>query len=158
MKTNIPFRAWYYFRQGWSIYFAFIMSAINTLTVTYYLAIEKAPFLKAIFPSFMYYVFLLVVTAIPILTAVGYVHTKRSKAYTADSNITMEANPHMKRMLLNTEKILQQHMKISEMLVKISKNEKLEDGDLDEIMKMHTDLKEYSKKRTMDETGKSQIK
>ena len=43
MKSNLAFRAWFYFRQGWSTYFAFIFAAINTLTVTYYLAIEKIP-------------------------------------------------------------------------------------------------------------------
>ena len=51
-KKNLPFRAWYYFRQGWALYFAFVLSAINTLTVTYYLAIEKAPLLQNIIPSF----------------------------------------------------------------------------------------------------------
>ena len=38
--------------MGWGTYFAFIFAAINTLTVTYYLAIENYPVLKAIFPSF----------------------------------------------------------------------------------------------------------
>ena len=34
------------------MYFAFIFAAINTLTVTYFLAIENYPALKAVFPSF----------------------------------------------------------------------------------------------------------
>ena len=46
MQKKSGFRGWYYFRQGWSLYFAFILAAINTLTVTYYLAIENLPFLK----------------------------------------------------------------------------------------------------------------
>ena len=52
MKQNIGFRAWFYFRQGWATYFAFIFAAINTLTVTYYLAIENYPFLNNIFPPY----------------------------------------------------------------------------------------------------------
>lgn len=155
MKASLPFRAWFYFRQGWSLYFAFIMAAINTLTVTYYLAISKAPFLKEIFPSFVYYVIIATAIGIPILTAIGYVHTKRSRAYKADADIGFESNPHMKRLLLNTEEILRQHLKISEMLVKISKDERLAEKDLEEIMNMHKELREYAKMRTIDETGKS---
>jgi hypothetical protein len=45
------FRAWFYFRNGWSMYFAFIFAAINTLTVTYYLAIDEIPFLLTIVSS-----------------------------------------------------------------------------------------------------------
>ena len=52
MKRNLAFRAWYYFRMGWSTYFAFIFAAINTLTVTYFLAIDNYPFLQEIFPTF----------------------------------------------------------------------------------------------------------
>ena len=51
-KKNLSFRGWYYFRTGWSTYFAFILAAINTLTVTYFLAIENYPSLKLVFPSF----------------------------------------------------------------------------------------------------------
>ena len=42
-KRSLLFRSWYYFRMGWSMYFAFIMAATNTLVVTYYLAIESIP-------------------------------------------------------------------------------------------------------------------
>ena len=51
-KGNVGFRFWYYFRSGYGTYFAFILAAVNTLTVTYYLAIEKFPTLQAVFPSF----------------------------------------------------------------------------------------------------------
>ncbi|SVE64402.1 uncharacterized protein METZ01_LOCUS517256, partial [marine metagenome] len=43
MTKNTGFRGWYYFRIGYSSYFAFIFAAINTLTVTYFLAIENYP-------------------------------------------------------------------------------------------------------------------
>ncbi len=51
VKRNIGYRAWFYFRMGWSTYFAFILAAINTLTVTYFLAIENYSELMAVFPS-----------------------------------------------------------------------------------------------------------
>ena len=58
-QQNIGFKGWFYFRQGWSVYFAFIMAAINTLTVTYFLAIENYPILKEIFPSFLHYILMI---------------------------------------------------------------------------------------------------
>jgi hypothetical protein len=151
VKENLIFRAWYYFRQGWSIYFAFIFSAINTFTVTYYLAIQKAPILKELFPSFALYVIITTAIGIPLLTIVGYVHVRRSYAYKAEADIGFEANPHFRRMLLNTEEILRQHLKISKMIVKLSKNEKLTDEDLREIDYTHDNLDEYTKKRTLKE-------
>ena len=78
-KNNLMFRAWYYFRQGWSIYFAFIFAAINTLTVTYFLAIDNYPSLKSIFPSFEQYVVILVVIGVPLLVTVGYAHYKKTE-------------------------------------------------------------------------------
>ena len=66
MKKNITFRFWYYFRMGWSTYFAFIFAAINTLTVTYYLAIENIPSLQNIFPSFLHYIVIVATIGIPL--------------------------------------------------------------------------------------------
>ena len=77
MGKNPGFRAWFYFRQGWSVYFAFIFAAINMLTVTYFLAIENYPTLKEVFPSFEQYVLIAVVIGVPLLTLVGYAHYKK---------------------------------------------------------------------------------
>ena len=78
MKTNLGYRGWFYFRMGWSTYFVFILAAINTLTVTYFLAIDNYPALKAIFPSFEQYVVLIIGTGIPLLVMVGYAHYKKN--------------------------------------------------------------------------------
>jgi len=56
LKKTLPFRAWFYFRMGWSAYFAFIMAAVNVLTVTYFLAIENYPSLQVVFPTFVHYI------------------------------------------------------------------------------------------------------
>ena len=66
-NKNLGFRSWYYFRMGWSTYFAFIFAAINTLTVTYYLAIERVPVLVTIFPNFVQYVLIISCIGIPLL-------------------------------------------------------------------------------------------
>ena len=78
MGENLVFRSWYYFRQGWSTYFAFIFAAVNTLTVTYFLAVDNYPELKIIFPSFEIYIGIISLIGIPLLVLIGYLHYKKS--------------------------------------------------------------------------------
>ena len=143
MKKTLLFRAWFYFRTGWSLYFAFIFAAINTLVTTYYLAIERLPTLKELFPTFLYYVIFLVTIAIPVLVVVGYTHYKKSGAYRSEADIGYEINPYFKRLLHNTEIILPLYLKLSDSIVKISKNEKLSEKDIDEISKLQEKLSSY---------------
>ena len=147
MNRNIPFRAWFYFRSGWGTYFAFIFAAINTLVVTYFLAIENAPFLKEIFPTFTIYVIILVSIGIPLLILIGYVHYKRSPAYKTESEISFETNPPLLRTLLNTEAILSLYLQISNLLVKLSKNEKLTDEEMKELSELQNKIKVHMGKR-----------
>lgn len=41
MNEIISSRMWFYFRISWKTYFTFILGSLNTLVVTYYLAIQK---------------------------------------------------------------------------------------------------------------------
>ena len=148
MKRNIGFRFWFYFRSGWSSYFAFIFAAINTLVVTYYLAIERYPFLEAIFPNFIQYVVIIVSIGIPLLILIGYAHWKRTPAYRSEADIWMESNPYQARMLVNSEILLQLNLKLTELIIKQSKNEKASDDELAEITKLQKELSEFSKSRT----------
>ena len=118
MKENLPFRLWFYFRQGWATYFTFIFSAINTLTVTYYLAIDKYPLLKEIFPTFVNYVAIMAAIAIPLLIIAGYIHYKKSSAFKAEADINIEANPHLRRILVNTELLLPGYLQLTDLLIK----------------------------------------
>ena len=148
MKRNIGFRFWFYFRSGWSSYFAFIFAAINTLVVTYYLAIERYPQLESIFPNFLQYVVIIVSVGIPLLILVGYAHWKRTPAYRSEADIAMESNPYQARMLVNSEILLQLNLKLTELIIKQSKNEKASDDELAEIPKLQKKLSEFSKSRT----------
>ena len=148
MKRNSGFRFWFYFRSGWSSYFAFIFAAINTLVVTYYLAIERYPFLEAIFPNFVQYVVIIVSVGIPLLILIGYAHWKRTAAYRSEADIWMESNPYVARMLVNSEILLQLNLKLTELIIKQSKNEKASDDELAEITKLQKKLSEFSKSRT----------
>ena len=165
MDKIIPFRAWFYFRQGWSIYFAFIFAAINTLTITYYLAIERYPFLMSLFPSFIQYVVIVVIVGIPLLILIGYVHQKKSSAVRAEADIAMEVNPYFRRILMNTEVVIPMQIKILELLTKVSNNEKLDQNSLDEIKEIQNQLTEHmdiqkksSKRYQFDESGYKKLK
>ena len=111
MQKHRGFRAWFYFRNGWSLYFAFIFAAINTLTVTYYLAIEKIPSLQIIFPSFLHYIVIVIIIGIPFLVFIGYAHYKRTAAFRSEVDISIETNPYQRRMVVNTESILRLNLK-----------------------------------------------
>ena len=148
MKRNSGFRFWFYFRSGWSSYFAFIFAAINTLVVTYYLAIERYPSLVSLFPNFIQYVIIIVSIGIPLLILVGYAHWKRTPAYRSEADIWMESNPYQARMLVNSEILLQLNLKLTELIIKQSKNEKASDDELAEITKLQKELSEFSKLRS----------
>ena len=133
----------------WSTYFAFVLGAVNTLTVTYYLAIEKAPSLKAIFPSFIYYGAIITIIVIPVLTIVGYMHFKKSGSYKAEADIGIESNPHFHRLIQNSEIMIPLYIEILELLTKLSKNEKLSDAEIKKISEIKKDLADYTTKRTL---------
>ena len=143
---SLGFRAWYYFRMGWSTYFAFIFAAINTLTVTYYLAIENYPSLKEIFPSFETYIIIICTTGIPLLTIVGYTHYKRTKARKAEVDILIETNPYVLRTLVNSDVLLVLNLKMINLLRKLSE-EKLTEEQRKDIKEINDELLEFVKSR-----------
>jgi len=143
------FRAWFYFRNGWSLYFAFIFAAINTLVVTYYLAIDKIPFLLDFFPSFGHYVAVTVCLGIPILILIGFIHFKRSPAYRSESTINIEVNPFVRRSLINSEINLELNLIILNLLSKLSNNEKLSEDELNTIQKSKNELDDFIDKRSI---------
>ena len=132
------FRGWYYLRTGWSTYFAFVFAAVNTLVVTYYLAIEEIPALEAIFPTFYSYVIILSVIGIPLLIITGYIHFQRSHAYGSEAEVTAEQNPYFYKAAPGWLRDVQWplFLKFSELLIKLSKNEKLTESELQEITEL----------------------
>ena len=147
-KNNLGFRGWYYFRTGWSTYFAFILAAINTLTVTYFLAIENYPSLKSIFPSFEQYIVIIVSIGIPLLICVGYIHFKRTQAFKSEVDVLIESNPYQRRNTVNGEINLRLNIKLINMLIKVSKKESLAESDLKDIEDLHSQILSFSKTRS----------
>ena len=148
-KVDGGYRIWYYFRNGWTVYFAFIFGALNTLVVTYYLAIERIPALYSIFPSFEYYFVTAAIIGIPILTLVGWIHWKKSGARRAEVDINYEANPYEARTMVNTEMVLKLSLQLAELVIKNQKNEKTSDDEINEIIKQIKEIEDFSNKRTM---------
>lgn len=140
---NILFRSWFYFRNGWSTYFAFIFAAVNTLVVTYFLAIERYSFLKEVFPTFAHYVVIIVIIGVPILTFVGYIHFKKTAAFQAEAEISLEVNPFLRRMLINTEIMIPLQLKLTDLIIRLSKNEKVTKEEYDEIEKLQKELNDH---------------
>lgn len=155
-KSDLGFRGWYYFRNGWSIYFAFIFAALNTLVITYYLAIERAPFLKDFFPSFAIYVGFTALIGIPLLTIIGYLHWKKSGARRAEVDINYEANPYEARTMVNTEMVLKLSLQLAEILLKYQNKENIPREEIENIMKNIQEIEEFSSKRSF--TNKLDIK
>ena len=149
MGKNPGFRAWFYFRQGWSTYFAFIFAAINTLTVTYYLAIENYPSLKTIFPSFEQYILLVVLVGIPLLVLVGYAHYKKTPSYRAEADVWVESNPYQARVLVNTQFTLALNMKLTDVLLKLSSNQEITQKEIEEIKTIQSKFLEHIDDRTI---------
>ena len=149
MKQNLLFRSWFYFRTGWQTYFAFILAAINTLTVTYFLAIDNYPSLQTIFPSFEIYILIIVSIGIPLLVLIGFVHFKRSQSFKSEADVLIESNPYQRRNTVNSEMILRLNLKLVSMMLKISNKENLSESEIKEIKKMQEEILTLAKNRTL---------
>ena len=152
MNKNLGFRGWFYFRQGWSTYFAFIFSAINTMVVTYYLAIENIPTLKEIFPTFLYYLLAISIVGIPTLVFVGYIHYKKTQAYRTEMDISFESNPFLLRMFTNTEILVKLNLQLIDNFLKQSKHGTISEDTLNELEKTKKELEKFVNERNFKNT------
>ena len=149
MKKSTSFRAWFYFRTGWAVYFAFLFAAVNTLVVTYYLAIDNIGFLQEIFPTFGHYVVVVVAIGIPALIGAGYIHFKKSPGFKSEADISIESNPHARRQLLNTEAIIAAYLFSNDLMMKMLKDEKLTDEEIKKFTNLQEKIKNHFKNRTI---------
>ena len=147
-KNSVPFRAWYYFRMGWSTYFAFILAAINTLTVTYFLAIDNYPSLKLIFPSFEIYILIIVSIGIPLLIAIGYAHFKRTQAFKSEIDVMIESNPYQRRNTVNNEINFRVNLQLMKLLTKLVNDEKLDTSESENLKKLIKTYEEFTENRS----------
>ena len=148
VKKKLGYRAWFYFRMGWTTYFAFILAAINTLTVTYFLAIENYPELMAVFPSFEIYIVIITSIGIPTLIFVGYSHYKKTKVFKSEVDILVESNPILRRTTVNADMNLRFSVKLLDLLLKLSKN-KVSEDELNDAKKIQNEIIDLIKNRSL---------
>ena len=147
-RNNLVFRSWFYFRMGWATYFAFILAAINTLTVTYFLAIDNYPSLKSVFPSFETYILIIVSIGIPVLIAIGYAHFKRTQAFKSEIDVMIESNPYQRRNTVNNEINLRMNLQLMKLLTKLVNNEKLDTSESENLKKLIKTYEEFTENRS----------
>ena len=131
------------------MYFAFILSAVNTLTVTYYLAIERAQVLKDIFPSFLIYVAFFVLIGVPILITVGLIHFKKSSAHKAQVDISIESNPYVIRNLVNSELIINLNVRLAKIILDSEQSKKIDEEDLKTLQEVLNTTEDFLSNRTV---------
>lgn len=112
------------------------------LTVTYFLAVENYPVLDTLFPTFLHYVFIAVVIGVPMLVLVGYIHYKRSAAFSAEADINVEAYPYWYKLPpgWNKEVVFPLYLQMINLMIKISKNEKLSTDEVKEMSNVQKSL------------------
>ena len=92
--TRFVSRSWYYFRIGYSTYLTFILGAVNTLIVVWYLAIRDVPPVENFFRDFVPFALVTSIIGIPLSIMIGWIHYKRSALFMSEADIGQEADPY----------------------------------------------------------------
>jgi hypothetical protein len=98
------FRAWFYFRQGYNLYLAFLIGFASNIVVLFRLGVEPNKPLLSIFPTLGIFTAVGLLVAIPVGILTGLYHMKRTGAYAADASVATEANPYVYKVIPGKEK------------------------------------------------------
>jgi hypothetical protein len=80
--------------MGYSTYLTFVLGYVTTLVTVYYLAIKNVPSLLTLFPKFLPFSALATVVGVPLTVIIGWIHLKRSRLYSSETDVGAEANPY----------------------------------------------------------------
>lgn len=146
-KKKTGFRAWFYLRTGYSQYFAFIFAAVNTLTVTYFLAIDSYPVLYGIFPTFAHYIVIVVLIGLPLLISIGYFHFKRVPAFAQEAETVQISQPYTYKLtpgwMLHAQWPL--YLSLTKMMLKMSRDEKFNEEEINELTEIQKKIESLLK-------------
>jgi ABC-type antimicrobial peptide transport system permease subunit len=92
---KLLFRAWFYFRQGYNLYLAFLIGFASNIVVLYRLGVAPNKDLSIIFPSLTIFIIVGLLVSIPVGILAGLYHMKRTAAFAADVSVQTEANPYV---------------------------------------------------------------
>ena len=98
------FRAWFYFRQGYNVYLAFLIGFASNIVVLYRLGIADNKYLSIIFPSLTIFIIVGLVVSVPVGILTGLYHMKRTAAFAADAAVQTESNPYMYKAIPGKER------------------------------------------------------
>ena len=86
---------------------------------------------------------------IPLLIIIGYVHFKRSQSFKSEADVLIESNPYQRRNTVNSELLVRMNLELMTILLKVAKKEDLSDDEIKKITKLHDEIIELSKNRTL---------
>lgn len=101
---KLIFRAWFYFRQGYNLYLAFLIGFASNIIVLFRLGVQDNKYLAPIFPSLTIFTLVGLLVAIPVGIVAGLFHMKRTAAFAADASVQTEANPYMYKLVPGKER------------------------------------------------------
>ena len=100
---RLLYRAWFYFRIGYSTYIAFFIGFASNIVVIYALAVKQNTLLLPYFDRLWVFALVTLVVAVPISVLVGLFHMKRTGAFAADASVSLEANPYIYKVVPGKE-------------------------------------------------------
>jgi len=101
---KLLFRAWFYFRQGYNVYLAFLIGFASNIVVLYKLGVQGNHYLDFLFPSLTVFTIVGLLVAVPFGILAGLYHMKRTGAFAADAAIQTEQNPYFYKIIPGKER------------------------------------------------------
>ena len=92
--NRIIYRAWFYFRVGYSTYLALLVGIASNLLLFYRLGIQEIDLLHDWFTSLTLFAVTAILVLLPVSIGAGLYHMKRTGAYAADAAVSTEQNPY----------------------------------------------------------------
>ena len=82
------------------------------------------------------------------MISIGYIHFKRTAARRTEMDVNYETNPYVSRTLVNTDMILELNLKLTEVDLKLSTDQKLTQEGIKEVQKLQTEFNDFISQRT----------
>lgn len=85
-------KVWFYYRYGYALYLAMILSGVNTLILVYFTMGDVVFVIRDTFPHFLWFLSTAIIIGVPTLIIVGYLHYRF--AYKSEAEVIVKRNPY----------------------------------------------------------------
>ncbi|MGH9992099.1 MAG: hypothetical protein ACREBU_00370 [Nitrososphaera sp.] len=139
---NSALRGFFYFRMGYVTYFVMVVGVINILTSTYFLAVQRIPWIRGVFPTFEIYVASTILVGLPIIIFAGWLHLKRTGTFSAEIRVQNEVHPYNYKLAPGFLKEVYgpAYLAILQLNIKKAKGEKLTEEEILQVKKLEDQL------------------